>query len=245
VSGNTACIACLKPLSPSTHAISAYVTTSCICGNAGDPYLACRCSPEVLVAWQRRPAFQAALAADLVVEAAHTSAEQRMGHRRGRRGEPDEQLIARAMEARSRPRPTDALDGACQRLLAAAIRQLQLTTEQVARMLSAARASLSWQNRRRSSQRISLRRSNTGRVLRQSSISWSQIRGGSTTSESMPSGTAESRSQSGVAPGSRATSQITPLFTPAGRTSHHTTMVARSKGIRNDSHAPKRMDSKR
>jgi len=33
-------------------------------------------------------------------------------------------------------RPTDVLDGACQRLLAAAIRQLQLTTEQVARMLS-------------------------------------------------------------------------------------------------------------
>ena len=76
------------------------------------------------------------LAADLVVEAAQSSAEQRMAHRRGRRGEPDDQLITRATEARSRPRPTDALDGACQRLLAAAIRQLQLTTEQVARMLS-------------------------------------------------------------------------------------------------------------
>jgi hypothetical protein len=110
------------------YGVTAYVTTPCICGNAGDPYLACRCSPEALVAWQHRPAFQAALAADLVVEAAHTSAEQRMAHRRGRRGEPDEQLIARATEARSRPRSTDALDGVCQRLLAAAIRQLQLTT---------------------------------------------------------------------------------------------------------------------
>jgi predicted ATPase with chaperone activity len=94
------------------YGVTAYVTTPCICGNAGDPYLACRCRPEVLVAWQRRPAFQAALAADLVVEAAHTSAEQRMAHRRGRRGELDEQLIARAAEARSRPRPTDALDTA-------------------------------------------------------------------------------------------------------------------------------------
>jgi predicted ATPase with chaperone activity len=122
------------------YGVTAYVTTPCICGNASDPYLPCRCSPEVLVAWQRRPAFQAALAVDLVVEAAHTSAEQRMAHRRWRRGEPDEQLIARASEARSRPRPTDALDGACQRLLAAAIRQLQLTTEQVARMLSVAQS---------------------------------------------------------------------------------------------------------
>lgn len=122
------------------YGVTAYVTTPCICGNAGDPYLPCRCSPEVLVAWQRRPAFQAALAADMVVEAAHTSAEQRMAHRRGRRSEPDEQLIARATDARSRPRPTDALDGASQRLLAAAIRQLQLTTEQVARMLAVAQS---------------------------------------------------------------------------------------------------------
>ena len=77
---------------------------------------------------------------DLVVEAAHTSAEQRMAHRRGRRGEPDEQLITRATEARSRPRPSDALDGACLRLLQAAIRQLQLTTDQVVRMLSVAQS---------------------------------------------------------------------------------------------------------
>jgi magnesium chelatase family protein len=94
----------------------------------------------VLVAWQRRPAFQATLAADLLVEAAHTSAEQCQAHRHGRRGESDETLIARATEARSRPRPTDELDAASQRLLTAAIRQLQLTTEQVVRMLSVAQS---------------------------------------------------------------------------------------------------------
>jgi predicted ATPase with chaperone activity len=122
------------------YGLTAYVTTPCICTNAGDPYLTCRCSPEALVAWQRRPAFRAALAADLVVEAAHTSAEQRMTHQRGRRSEPDELLVARATEARGRPRPTDVLDTASQRLLAAAIRQLQLTTEQVARILAVAQS---------------------------------------------------------------------------------------------------------
>jgi hypothetical protein len=44
------------------YGVTAYVTTPCICGNVGDPYLLCRCTPEALVAWQRRPAFQAALA---------------------------------------------------------------------------------------------------------------------------------------------------------------------------------------
>src|SRR3954447_21883060 len=86
------------------------------------------------------PRFRRHWLADLVLEAAHTSAEQRMAHRRGRRGEPDEQVITRATEARSRPRPSDALDPACQRLLAAAIRQLQLTPEQVTRMLSVAQS---------------------------------------------------------------------------------------------------------
>jgi hypothetical protein len=50
------------------YGVTAYVTTLCICGNAGDAYLACRCTSEAIAAWQRRPAFQAALAADLVVE---------------------------------------------------------------------------------------------------------------------------------------------------------------------------------
>jgi hypothetical protein len=36
----------------------------------------------------------AALSGDIVVFAAHTSAEQHMAHRRGRRGETDEQLLA-------------------------------------------------------------------------------------------------------------------------------------------------------
>ncbi len=120
--------------------LTAYVTTPCICGNAGGPYLTCQCTPQAIVAWRKRPAFQAALQADLVVEAAATSVEQRMAHRRGRRGETDEELIAQAAEAGGRPRPTDELDGVSQRLLAAAIRQLQLTTEQIIRVLAVAQS---------------------------------------------------------------------------------------------------------
>jgi len=32
------------------YGVTAYVTPPCICGNAGDPYLACRCSPEAISA---------------------------------------------------------------------------------------------------------------------------------------------------------------------------------------------------
>ncbi|HJZ50529.1 MAG TPA: hypothetical protein VKE41_25330 [Roseiflexaceae bacterium] len=77
------------------YGLTAYVTTSCICGNAGDPYLVCRCTPKAIFDWRRRPSFQAALRADIVVEVAHTSAEQRIAHRRS---ESDEQLIARAAD---------------------------------------------------------------------------------------------------------------------------------------------------
>jgi hypothetical protein len=57
-----------------TYGLTAYVSSLCMCGNAGDPYLVCSCTHEAIVEWQRRPAFQAALRADIVVEAAHTSA---------------------------------------------------------------------------------------------------------------------------------------------------------------------------
>lgn len=122
------------------YGLTTYATTPCPCGNHGDPYLACTCTPEASAAWRSRPAFRAALAADIVVEAAYTSVEQRMAHRQGRRGEPDEALLAQANEARRRPRPGKELDNASSRLLAAAIRQLQLTTEQVARVLTVARS---------------------------------------------------------------------------------------------------------
>ncbi len=122
------------------YGLTAYVTTPCMCGSAGDPYSVCQCTPEAILAWRKRPAFQAALQADLVVEAALTSAEQRRAHRRGRRGESDEQLIAQATEARSRPQPPDDLDAVSERLLAAGIRQLQLTTEQIARVLAVAQS---------------------------------------------------------------------------------------------------------
>lgn len=122
------------------YGLTAYATTPCPCGNHGDPYLACTCSSEAIAAWRARPAFRAALAVDIVVEAAYTSVEQRMAHRQGRRGEPDEAIVAQATEARRRQRPGQELDGASSRLLAAAIRQLQLTTEQIPRVLAVAQS---------------------------------------------------------------------------------------------------------
>lgn len=123
------------------YGLTAYVTTPCMCGSAGDPYSVCRCTPEAIVEWRKRPAFQAALQADLALEAAITSARHsRRAHRRGRRGETDEQLIAQATEARSHPRPPSELDMVSERLLAAAIRQLQLSTEQISRVLAVAQS---------------------------------------------------------------------------------------------------------
>jgi magnesium chelatase family protein len=91
--------------------------------------------------WQRRQSlFGLPLQADIVVEAAHTSAEQRIAHRHGRRGESDEVLLARAAEAKAWPRPSDELDTTSRRLLVAAIRQLQLTAIQIARLLCVAQS---------------------------------------------------------------------------------------------------------
>jgi magnesium chelatase family protein len=74
------------------------------------------------------------------VEPGITSAEQRIAHRKGRRGMTDEATLAEAAAARARPRPADELEGTSQRLLTAAIRQLQLSTEQVARVLAVAQS---------------------------------------------------------------------------------------------------------
>jgi predicted ATPase with chaperone activity len=122
------------------YGLTAFATTPCRCGNHGDPFLTCMCSPEAIAAWRNRREFHNALQSDIVVEPSIPSAEQRLAHRRGRRGVTDEEMIAQAAEARRRPRPSDELDGTSQRLLTAALRQLQLSTEQVARMLTVARS---------------------------------------------------------------------------------------------------------
>jgi predicted ATPase with chaperone activity len=122
------------------YGLTAYATTPCRCGNNGDPFLACTCSPETIAAWRGRKEFRNALQSDIVVEPSIPSAEQRMAHRRGRRGVTDEAIIAQAAEARRRVRPGEELDTASQRLLTAAIRQLQLSTEQIAHILAVAQS---------------------------------------------------------------------------------------------------------
>jgi predicted ATPase with chaperone activity len=49
-------------------------------------------------------------------------------------------MIAQAAEARRRTRPGEELEATSQRLLSAAIRQLQLSTEQVSRVLAIAQS---------------------------------------------------------------------------------------------------------
>jgi predicted ATPase with chaperone activity len=122
------------------YGLTAYATTPCRCGNNGDPFLTCTCSPELIDAWRSRKEFRNALQSDIVVEPSIPSAQQRMAHRRGLRGVTDEEIIAQAAEARRRPRPGDELEGISQRLLTAALRQLQLSTEQVARTLAVAQS---------------------------------------------------------------------------------------------------------
>jgi predicted ATPase with chaperone activity len=122
------------------YGLTAYATTPCRCGNHGDPVLPCTCSPDTIAAWRGRKEFRNAMQSDIVVEGSITSAEQRIAHRRGRRGVADEAIFAEAAAARARPRPSDELDATSQRLLTAAIRQLQLTTEQVAHALAVAQS---------------------------------------------------------------------------------------------------------
>src|SRR5262249_5690799 len=162
------------------YGVTAYVTTACICGNAGDLYLACRCTREAILAWQRRPAFQAALAADMVVEAAQSSAEQRLAHRRGRCGQPDEQLIARAAEAKLRPRPSDELDAAASACLRPPSGSFSSPPSRSHACWRWRRASPSSRISRRSSPLTWPKRSNIGRASHQSSSCWSQIKRGRT-----------------------------------------------------------------
>jgi predicted ATPase with chaperone activity len=122
------------------YGLTAFATTPCRCGNNGDPFLTCTCTPEIIAAWRERREFRTALQSDIVVKASDTSVEQRIAHRRGRRGMTDEAMIAEAAAARARPRPGDELEGTSQRLLSAAMRQLLLSTEQVARVLVVARS---------------------------------------------------------------------------------------------------------
>jgi predicted ATPase with chaperone activity len=122
------------------YGLTAFATIPCRCGNNGDPFLTCTCSPERINAWRGRPEFRTAMQSDIVVEPSIPSAEQRMAHRRGRRGVTDEEMITQAADARRRLRPSDELDATSQRLLMAALRQLQLSTEQLARSLAVAQS---------------------------------------------------------------------------------------------------------
>jgi len=119
--------------------VAAFTTAPCPCGNVGDAVRTCVCTTTEIHAWRQRSAYHAALGATLVVEVPSVTPEQIAAVLRGRLGESDETVRERIAWARARPLPGTEIDGAGQRLLVAAIRQLALDTMQTERMLTIAR----------------------------------------------------------------------------------------------------------
>jgi predicted ATPase with chaperone activity len=113
------------------HGITAYCMRPCPCGNHGDSYRACVCRPAVITRYLARAQFRNALQADLHMQVV-TRQDQRLGQRQ--RAEPDEQILARVSEAKQRQTVAiEVRDAATDRLMTAAIRQLDLSTAAVQR----------------------------------------------------------------------------------------------------------------
>lgn len=121
------------------NGVTAFATAPCPCGYLGDVDRACGCTMEAIAAWRRRPAYAASLRVAMAVELARPSADVLRAFFGGRRGEPDEAILARVTEVRARPEPDLALDGAAGRLRDAAVRQLALGAQEVAQIVSVAR----------------------------------------------------------------------------------------------------------
>jgi predicted ATPase with chaperone activity len=111
------------------HGLTAYCLAPCPCGNYGDGHRACTCTPAQITRMYARKNYQAALQAAIHVEIA-TSHEARAG--KLRRGEPDERILERIAEVHKCPLPEPSQhDGASDRLMIAAIRQLDLSSSAI------------------------------------------------------------------------------------------------------------------
>jgi len=115
------------------HGLVAYCLLPCLCGNFGDAYRSCTCSPVQIARMRTQKAYQRALQAVIHAETS-TPAETRRGAP-AYRGEPDERILERIAEAQRRPRPEPTQrDAATDRLMTAAIRQLDLTSVEIAQI---------------------------------------------------------------------------------------------------------------
>jgi len=127
----------LAQIARNTFALAVFVITPCPCGNHGSAERECICTPMQIVKHTQQKRQQTARSlGDLFIEVHRPSAEKLLS---ARRVEPDEHIEQRIAEAAERPAVAHELvDGAAQRLMQAAMRQLQLDQTSTDRMLSVA-----------------------------------------------------------------------------------------------------------
>jgi magnesium chelatase family protein len=113
------------------------VLEPCYCGHYGDVYHQCECQPRAIRRWENRTKYRVAKAnGALWVEISYVPFEKLVS---ARKPESDETILARIERARfnlKAMKKAHELDGASQRLLQAAMRQLALTETQINQMLS-------------------------------------------------------------------------------------------------------------
>ena len=119
----------------SSFGLTVYPLTPCRCGNHGSARHTCTCTPKQVAQHKTTAQWRLARArAELWVLVTPVAAEALLSTRRG---EPDERVRARIAAAQAVATPT-ALDGAAQRLMVAALRQLQFSQTQHDRAIAIA-----------------------------------------------------------------------------------------------------------
>jgi predicted ATPase with chaperone activity len=114
------------------HGLVAYCLLPCLCGNFGDAVRSCTCSPVQIARMRSQKAYQRALQAVIHAE---TSTPVEARRSATYRGEPDERILERIAEAQRRPHPAPTQrDAAADRLMTAAIRQLDLNSVEIAQV---------------------------------------------------------------------------------------------------------------
>jgi predicted ATPase with chaperone activity len=113
------------------HGLVAYCLLPCLCGNFGDAYRSCTCTPVQIARMRKQKAYQRALQS--VIHSETTTPNEARRATPQNYGEPDERILERIGVARQRPQPTQH-DAATDRLMTAAIRQLDLNSVEIAQL---------------------------------------------------------------------------------------------------------------
>jgi predicted ATPase with chaperone activity len=109
------------------HGLIAYCLLPCLCGNFGDAYRSCTCTPVQIARMRNQKAYQRALQSTIHCETATSQEARRTA---SPSSEPDQRILERIGVARQRSQPTQH-DAAADRLMTAAIRQLDLNSSDI------------------------------------------------------------------------------------------------------------------